>query len=306
VGTILVALALGACVMPASREERPGEVPAAEVVYTAAVQTVVAQLTRSAAASGTPGANPTIAETSGPGPSPTEDAGPAGGGAEGEASPTRAGAEDTETPETPLEPATVTPTLANTDPKASLGEADWQDTFDNGENWFLPDDEHSTMAVEGGKLTMTAHQADRKDWWVLTWPEVDDFYLEATGVFGDCAERDRYGLIVRAPREADRGYLFALACDGRFSFWFLDTTTPQRITLIDWTASSFIQAGAGSRNRIGIKVEGSHFSLYANGSLLAEAEDDTQNGPYFGIFTGAARTVDFTVELEEIAAWNLP
>ncbi len=304
----LAAWAMGACVLPASRRGEAPRAPGADAVYTAAVQTVIVQLTQLAAASGTPGAGQARAETTATagGTEPTGEAGPAAATSPAPAASPVGAATDAETRVASPQPATATPTLASSDPRAALGEADWQDPFDNADNWFLPDDEHSTMTVEDGKLIVTAHQADRKDWWALTWPEVDDFYLEATGVFGECAERDRYGLIVRAPREANSGYLFALACDGRFSFWFLDTVTPRRITLVDWTASSSIQAGAGGRNRIGIKVEGDHFSLYANGNLLAEAEDDTQDAPYFGVFAGAARTADFTVELEEIAAWNLP
>jgi hypothetical protein len=162
------------------------------------------------------------------------------------------------------------------------------------------------MTVDDGELVMIAHKANQSDWWALTWPKLEDFYLEASGRFGECAERDRYGVIVRSPSDATRGYLFALACDGRYAFWIMDTEEMKRTVLIDWTASPYIASGEGGANRLGLKAEGERFTLYANGNLLAEVSDNTLDGPNFGVFVGAARTEGFKVALDELAYWELP
>jgi hypothetical protein len=162
------------------------------------------------------------------------------------------------------------------------------------------------MAVETGKLTMTAHVASALDWWALTWPKIANFYIEVSGTFGNCGKMDRFGVIVRAPAEANRGYLYALSCDGRYSLWIMDTTIPKRTVLINWTPNARIHSGSGQTNRLGLMVKDDVFSLFANGYPLDETSDSTFNNDFFGLFVGAASTIDFNVYIDEVAYWELP
>jgi hypothetical protein len=145
------------------------------------------------------------------------------------------------------------------------------------------------------------------DGWRLTWPVVDDFYLEMTVAAGTCTGSDHYGLMVRVPDRsaADRGYLVGLTCDGRYSLraWDSETMT----SLVASTASDAIHSGSEQENRLGLWAQGERLGLYANGSLLTQIEDDTftEEGS-FGIWVGARQTENFTIHVDEIAYWDNP
>lgn len=219
----------------------------------------------------------------------------------------------TEPPASPTPSDTPTPTLTPTatpssgDPRARLGEPTWRDPFDSGANWPLYTDEHVRFTVEDGKLVMVAFKAELWDGWVLTWPEIERFYLEAPITFGACAERDRAGLVFRARAVTPGnyvGYLFAVTCDGRYSLraW----NAPGFSGIVDWTPDARIQAGPNATNRLGVWVEGDRIQLYVNGELLREVTDSSHTGRMFGLFVGAAKTAGFTARVDEIAYWRLP
>lgn len=284
---------LGGCVLPspASTVEIPTTQPLPEQAYTEAVGTLIVELTRSAS---TPEPAALQSDTATPSPVPdlTTD--------------TPLPALPTETP-LPSQPSpTVTQTLLASDPKLSLGEPTWHDPFDTAENWYLLVDENSVMKVEEGQMVMTAFKANSLDWWALTWLRPTNYYLEAVGRFGACAELDRFGVIVRAPATATRGYLFGLSCDGKYSLWIMDTSIPRKTVLVDWTSSPNIQSGEGGVNRLGLMIQNDLFSLYANGNLLIEVKDSTLSDEYFGLFVGAASTPGFTSFVDEISYWELP
>jgi hypothetical protein len=76
--------------------------------------------------------------------------------------------------------------------------------------------------------------------------------------------------------------------------------------LVDWTSSTAIQDGPGETNRLGIRVSGSQFSLYANGMLLSEVSDASYPEGGFGVLVGAESTEDFEVRVSNAAYWELP
>lgn len=275
---------LSSCSLPSRNAP---SVPTREAVYTAAAETVIAQLTEVAltAASATPTQTQTapLPATSAPQPS-----------------------------ETPLPSGTVTPsatstlattaTLAADDPKLRLGEPDWKDTFKNADRWSPYEDEHVRFRVRDGALIMTAFQAEDRDSWMLTVPKPDNYYLEVIATPQACSGLDRYGIIFRT--DATEGYLFGFSCDGQYSLrrWNGDKFK----ALVDWTDSADILSGADKTNRIGLMVEGDQFSLYANGKLLTEISDDTYTEGGFGLFIASENTQDFKVQVSEVTYWKLP
>jgi len=272
--------------MPSKSNE---SVPTREAAYTAAAETVIAQLTQAARttasgvnSSATPlGATPIspaqAIET--PSPSPT-------------------------VTELPSPTTTITPTesIASDDPKLRLGEPDWRDTFKNGDNWSLYEDEHVRFDVKDHFLVMTAFQADGRDSWMLTLPEPVNYYLEVTAIPQDCSGLDRYGVIFRT--DAEVGYLFGFSCDGQYSLrrWNGEDFK----ILVDWTSSPDIRAGADQTNRMGLMVQDDQFTLYANGNLLDEARDDSYSEGGLGLFVAAKDTENFKVQISEVAYWELP
>jgi hypothetical protein len=300
---------LVACKLPAPGAATPDTAAA----YTQAAQTIIAELTRvapSATALVTPPVPP--GETPG-GESPAE-ASPTAGATEPVATPTNA---DSPTPEsTAAEPtpsptqspaATSTPTTPSTDPKAGLGNPKFRDIFENDDNWSLYDNKRVSFEIDDDRLRMIALQADSSDWFMLSWPQLEDFYLEMTATPKDCSGRDRYGLVFRSVKSDDagyEGYMFGLTCDGQYSLRIWNGS--KHIVLVNWTASQAIHKGPNQANRLGVLVKGKKISLYANGNLLTEISDDQYAEGRFGPFVGSVNTEDFTVNVSEIAYWDLP
>ncbi len=288
------ALLLSACKIPA-----PGVIAQPTIdqnaVFTQAVKTVIAQMTASVTPGGgatqpieqTPGSTSTTQATQPPAITATPSA------------PT-----PTSTPLAAASPTVPAPTatLASGDPRLALGTPTFQDTFQNGKNWAFSPDAHSDMEVQNGKVVMTAFNADYFNSWTLAWPKLTNFYLEVTGSSNTCAGLDRYGLVFRAP-DATQGYLVGISCDGHYALWYWDGK--EEVHLISWTSSAYIQKGAGQTNRLGIKAEGDHLSIYINGNLVGDIHDGTYTNGFFGLFIGAVQTANYTVQVSEVDYWEL-
>ena len=207
---------------------------------------------------------------------------------------------------TPEVTTTITPTPLSGDTNLPTGDPDWKDTFNSGANWPLYEDEHVRFAVKDGKAVMTALNADYYEGWMLTWPDLSDFYLEGIFKSGECSGLDRFGLMARstAPNEVYVGYLYAISCDGRYS---LRSWNGEKFNeIIPWTANEAIQIGANKTYRLGMRAEGSQLMLYVDGKRLAQLSDNAYTKGKFGVFIGAAQTANLKVEVEEIAYWTLP
>lgn len=288
----LVLLALSACNFPA-RDQTLATPP--EAAYTAAAQTIVAQLTQVASpepeqSTGEPGLTPSL-ETFTP---TLAQASPTG---TPQASPTA-----TPSPTTAI---TVTPSTAVNpaprDIRQDLGNPDWQDTFESADNWSLYEDDHVRFRINNDRLIMVALNADGRDSWMLSWPNPTRFYLELTATTDSCTGLDRYGILFRS--DAEVGYLFGLSCDGQYSLRSWDGDAFQ--TLLNWTPSEQAIAGSGQTNRLGVRLDGDDILLYINGVHQATVQDSAFDEDSFGVFVGSRNTQNFRVELSEIAYWEL-
>jgi hypothetical protein len=293
---VLLLIATSACSMPVPATLTPEVMIelTPDAIYTAAVQTVIAQLTENA-----------------PTPTPTETEAPPEATLPAEDTPLPT-AEGTEIP-LPTNTSTPTPTVTGTpepeeltpsaDPVNELGSPSWEDTFNPPQAWALISDSHAHFEIVDGQLNMTAYNADYWNSWSLTQPNIEVFYMEAEGSSTTCSGRDRWGLFFRAP-DYTRGYLFGISCDGRYALWIWNGA--QEIYLIDWMESEHILKGEGQVNRIGVDADGNRISLYANGNLLTEIRDDSYSSGRFGLFVGAAETPGYSVTVERIAYWENP
>jgi hypothetical protein len=293
----LTALALAGCSLsatppPSSQDPAP--------VYTAAAQTIIAQLTQAAqtATVGVPTPIiPTALETEVPA---TEDL------------------QDTSTPASPSPTVTMTATATATappaatepppssDPRLVLGNPSFIDSFDSGANWALYKDDHVSFEVDDGQLVMTAFNPDFWEGWMLSWPVISDFYLEMIATPQQCSGSDRYGMTARAQKSDGEylGYFLGFTCAGSYSLRRWDGSN--FVTIVDWTESAFIRRGAGQANRLGLMADGKKLALYANGVLLEEVSDDIHLSGKFGVSVGSVKTPDFTVLVDEMAYWELP
>ena len=114
---------------------------------------------------------------------------------------------------------------------------------------------------------------------------------------------DRYGLLARAV-SANDAYLYGITCDGKYSLRIWDGY--QFTKLIDWTPSEHILTGENQTNRLGFMAQDQKLSLYINGILAHEIEDNTFREGAFGLYISSANTQNFTVNVSKVAYWDLP
>lgn len=227
--------------------------------------------------------------------------------------PTQAPTETSEPDEaTPTPTATNTPlptptaTLADTDPAANLGTPDWVDTMADGDNWPTGSNEYTSIDFEDGFLKLT-EETETFDGWRLSWPYLEDFYLEITLKTAECDTNDHYGIIFRVPENtnANKGYLYGINCGGQYSLrrWDGETMT----YLVNWTKNDAIKTVADDLNTLGVMAKGENLTLYINGEKVDEVSDTAYLEGSFGVFVGSGGvTEDLTVWVDEIKYWDNP
>jgi hypothetical protein len=220
--------------------------------------------------------------------------------------------------DTPAETSTPTPSMTPTttitspasDPRASLGEPEWNDPLDDGQNWPIGEGTYSSASVENGHLVLTS-LTSTGGWRMATTPRLTDFYAEMTVSPVACSGGDYYGFYFRVPEihSPDQGYLFGVSCSGQYSLRKWDGRVEpngQSTLLVNWTDSDSIQAGSGQTNRLGVMVVGSRITLYANGALLKELQDESFPEGYLGVFVNSEVTDRFTIHVDEMSYWRNP
>jgi len=201
----------------------------------------------------------------------------------------------------------ITPTRATEKPGDGLGDPTWIDDFETDNYWTLFDDECFKTSISGGKYIQTMKRAPAGVCWEVTWPKIQDYYLETVArASGLCEERDRYGIYFRG-LDTKRGYLFGITCQGEYWLSFWNSNTNRRETLIDYTEDDKINTGGGDSNKLGIQTTGDRIVLYVNDAMLAEVYDSTyiQKG-LIGLFIGSDVTETFTVKYDYLAYWASP
>ncbi len=304
---------LSACTLPATRVT---QISLNNPSYTAAAETINAQLTGLALPTGTPIAGaaqelpntPAIVEQASTGTAlaATLDT-TLSGTLPATSTPLPSSTprpSDTPAPTSSPQPTLPLPTAdPSQNPGASLGEADWQDSFVTAANWPIYSDQHVEMRIKDGSLEVESLYNDKWESWMLTSADLTNFYLELQAVPGQCAGYDRYGLLARAP-SATQGYLFGFTCDGRYSVRIWNGQS--FLMVIPWTTSEHILKGPDQTNVLGFWAEGNLLRVYANGKFLAEVQDDTLSSGSFGIFSAAFNTPGFTTQFKEMTYWELP
>jgi uncharacterized protein YraI len=199
-----------------------------------------------------------------------------------------------------------TPTLVpiQGDPATILGKPSGFDDFNSANNWTTFDNNCFSNEVTGGQFVMTAKGLKGVVCWTISWPLVQNFYIETTVVMPTtCDLNDRFGLLFRAP-DNNQGYLYGYTCNGQFSLSIWNGS--QSIVLIKPTSNPAILTGPGAINRMGLQAFGSTYDLFANGQFLAEVQDSTYVDPgKIGYFVQAATDQPFTVRYDNLSVWQL-
>lgn len=213
---------------------------------------------------------------------------------------------------TPQGGATQAPTAvpSGDDPRAKLGSPTWTDTMDGSNNWPTGSNDFSEIDFSDGNMLFSPLKTTAG--WRLTWPKIGDSYIEMSVRSGSCNSNDYYGIIFRVPdlNDADQGYLLSVSCEGKYALRLWDGregTNGKMTTLIPWTASDKIVAGADQLNRLGAMMINDRLLVYINGKLIKEVKDSTFKEGYFGIFAAQGKEEKkFTIRVEEMSYWNNP
>jgi len=190
-----------------------------------------------------------------------------------------------------------------------LGEPDWTETFDGGSSIFpLGAGNDTNYEVKDNDLQITVFKAGG-DLWRVSSINLHNFALEARFVTGNqCSGKDSYGLIVRAPSQADNiidsGYIFGFSCDGSYRIYLMSNGSFNGI--VSWTKHLSINAGPDSLNKLGIKASGEEFQLFANGDLLYTFSESTYPSGLLGSMIRSNGTQNFLIQIEQLAYWQFP
>ncbi len=199
---------------------------------------------------------------------------------------------------------TPTATLADSDPTQGLGEPTWVDNMDNGDNWPTGYNEFTTIEFKDGFLKLGART--EFDGWRISWPIIDDFYLESTLETPACKNDDRFGMIFRGTVDANisKIYMFGLTCDGRYSLRRWNGVSMD--SLVAWTSHDAIEAGPEKVNKLGVMARGADISLFINGQKVNDVKDSSYLEGQFGFFVGGDNVENFTVWVDQIRYWINP
>jgi hypothetical protein len=98
-----------------------------------------------------------------------------------------------------------------------------------------------------------------------------DAAVEVDATFEDGPVVSAAGLLFRYQDE-DNFYCYRVSADGSYNLTLYKAG--ERQVLIDWTDAPEIKS-QGVANHLRVEAVGDHIRLFANGTLLAEASDDT-------------------------------
>jgi len=214
------------------------------------------------------------------------------------------------TPETPTNTAAPTFTAVPGDPRAKLGAATSTDTMESAERWTWPTgpNDFTGLGFANGNLTLTG-LTEMAGWRLPITDASTNMYIEMTATAPKCnSPEDNYGIIFRVPvfKEADRGYLFAVSCEGKYALWKWDGQDGEdgkATMLVQWVSNPAIISGAGQTNRLGVWTVENRIMLYANGALLIDKSDSSYTNGAFGIFVNPKEDSEFAVQITEMSYW---
>lgn len=210
---------------------------------------------------------------------------------------------------TPGAPAAA-PTASAADPRIRLGAPASTDAMNDANTWNWPTgpSPFTSMEFRDGALRMTGLKEDA-GWRLPLLTSATNQYVEMTASSPSCSGKDNFGIIFRVPvmKEADRGYLFSVSCNGMYNLWMWDGKVQpdgKATTLIGWKSSGAIQTGSNVTNRIGVMTYDDRLILYVNGVKVDEYRDKTFVAGNFGVFANPDATENYTIVIDEMSYWT--
>ena len=178
-------------------------------------------------------------------------------------------------------------------------EEDFSDSFSGWDDAF----DAYTRKVYGNNRYNIEVYASNLVAWGLANRIVADFEVEVEAKLEDGVESDSYGLLFRF-QDRDNFYRYDISGDGYYLF--SKFVEGEWSTLVDWTASDFINQGIGATNVLKVSAFGPNITLWANGQQLTTVSDDSLTDGNFGFFTGTFSEPYGWVSFDNMKMWTTP
>ncbi|OGO28242.1 MAG: hypothetical protein A2W33_06990 [Chloroflexi bacterium RBG_16_52_11] len=214
----------------------------------------------------------------------------------------------------PLPTATVIP-VTTLNPYTAYGDPTYVNPMEFANYWewappetdTLPNNQRIRLQFKDGQLYVTGKRLDFSTWWFSS-HFLSDAYMEMTFNTEDCSGEDAYGMIFHGPKHLagiSYGYIASFTCGGELWVARLDDAEPWEVeVLIDEEEISAANTGPGEQNVIGVLAEGDRYVIYANGTQVAEFEDDHFEKGRMGVFVRAASPDAYTYRVTNLSYWD--
>lgn len=262
--TLVMLLGLAACNLPAQQTSAPTQVDG--LAYTAAAETIIAQVTASA--------QPTLmpaGETQQPDSPTTQE-------------PAEAASATPEPSLTPTATLTATPAASETPSPTPVLEAIYYDDFSDETLWYTQDGERFSFYYDNGGYHITNDILGAAIWSVRGF-EYADVGLEVDGSRQGGSADAYYGVVCRFSEDGDYYYGLVVADNGFYGILkmaegeleFLGSGTDE---------AGIIRRGFGETNRVRGVCSDERLTLFANDQLLLEVSDSSYADGDVGLVAG--------------------
>ncbi|MCX6032024.1 MAG: hypothetical protein NT169_22350 [Chloroflexi bacterium] len=196
---------------------------------------------------------------------------------------------------TPAPPATQSAPTATPSPAGVL----FEDDFSAQRNdWLTEVSPEVEKGYEGGEFRISVYQRNFSSW---TFPhpsrDLADFAVEVDARWVSGPLDNEYGLLTRYQDASDEFYLFAISSDG---FYTIEKYQGgQWHDLVKWTEAEAVKQGEAV-NRLRVICQGSTLRFFANGELLAQAEDASFHAGNIGLLASSGEKEGVTIAFDNL------
>src|SRR5688572_17240960 len=170
--------------------------------------------------------------------------------------------------------------LAEGSQEIAVGDLLVDDDFSESDTWEVYKDKDSNLRTVDDVYRMTL-DGDLYTW-ALNDEEHSDVIIEVETSQISEDLNNHYGVMCRADSEGS-GYFFFISGDGYYSIY--KGSDDDLEALAEWETSDAINQGEDNNSLVAVCVE-DYLALYANGTLLAEANDDEYSSGFAGFSIG--------------------
>jgi hypothetical protein len=189
--------------------------------------------------------------------------------------------------DTPEPSPTLTPTEIAT--PTEIPEVIYFDDFTNTALWYTSEDEERfsfRYTADGYHISNSIVQGLI---WSIREQEYSSVGLEVDGTRIEGPQDSYFGLVCNFSDDGDNYYALVIGDDGFYGLGLMDGGEYEFLeTGID--ENDVINRGQGETNRIRGVCNGGHFLIYANGELLLDTWDDTLEKGIVGLVVGNKKT----------------